>query len=196
MSGPLASEIRIALPGWLRERPLPDRSLGSADDRVRLAYELAVENIARDSGGPFAAVIFDRDTQRPVAWGVNLVPSSGLSSMHAEIVAISFAQKLFGSFDLAAHELELVSSCEPCAMCTGAVQWSGVHALLYGATSEDARAAGFDEGDKPADWADGLRRRGVEVKGPTLAKEGRAVLFEYTDNGGKIYNPGRRPSRG
>ncbi len=77
-------------------------------------------------------------------------------------------------------------------MCFGAILWSGVSALLCGARSEDARAIGFDEGDKPCDWSASLEKRGIRVELDLLRPEAVAVLQDYALSGGELYNP-RKP---
>lgn len=153
--------------------------------------ELARENVRAGTGGPFAAAVFSADGGELVSVGVNLVTASGLSMAHAEMVALSLAQHHFGDWDLARHgNLVLVTSCEPCAMCFGAVPWSGVRSLVCGARKEDAEAGGFDEGHKPEDWAASLRARGIEVSEGVLREEAAEVFDFYREQGGVIYNPG------
>jgi tRNA(Arg) A34 adenosine deaminase TadA len=77
-------------------------------------------------------------------------------------------------------------------MCMGAVPWCGIGRLLCGARDTDARAAGFDEGDKPADWGDAYRRRGIAVTRDCLRAAASAVLLDYAAAGGLIYGPARR----
>jgi hypothetical protein len=60
--------------------------------------------------------------------------------------------------------------------------------LVIAAREEDARSVGFDEGDRPADWVDGLRRRGIEVVEDVLRVEAVAVLRDYVKAGGLVYN--------
>ena len=157
---------------------------------MRLAIELSRQNVLRDQGGPFGAVVYDPSTGRVIGAGVNRVMSSGISLAHAEMVALSLAQQAEGSWDLAGRRaLSLVTSCEPCAMCHGGVLWSGVRALVCGARKEDAEAAGFDEGDKPADWAAGLTARGITVTLDVLRDEAAEVFSLYGQSGGEIYNP-------
>jgi tRNA(Arg) A34 adenosine deaminase TadA len=74
-------------------------------------------------------------------------------------------------------------------MCFGAVPWSGVSSLLWGARKEDAEAAGFDEGDKPADWAATLQARGIRTRGDVLREEAAGVLQSYARGNGAIYHP-------
>ncbi|MDG2123956.1 MAG: nucleoside deaminase [Verrucomicrobiales bacterium] len=163
---------------------------------MALIGELALENVRRD-GGPFAAGVWDLEQNRWVSAGVNLVLSSNLSSAHAEIVAISLAQTSLGSWDLGdnSRRLELVSSAEPCAMCTGAVPWSGVVSLVFGAARTDAEAAGFDEGAKPQRWKSELAQRGVQVAGPVQAVAARQALKDFASRN-PPYNGRPRPATG
>lgn len=159
---------------------------------MELAIALAAENAARGSGGPFGAAVFERRSGRLVAVGVNRVVASGLSSAHAEMLALSLAQRARGSFDLASGAaLELVTSSEPCAMCFGAIPWSGVASLVCGARAADAAAIGFDEGPKPRDWAAALERRGIAVVRDVRRAGAIAVLRAYQAAGRPIYNPAR-----
>ena len=158
---------------------------------MRLAVGLSRENVRRGTGGPFGAAIFERDTGKLVAPGVNLVVTAGCSAFHAEMVAIMVAQRTTGIFDLGAEGVpahELAASAEPCAMCLGATPWSGVRGLLCGARDEDAGAIGFDEGPKPPRWMDRLEERGIVVTRDVLREEAVAVLREYAERGGEIYN--------
>jgi tRNA(Arg) A34 adenosine deaminase TadA len=161
---------------------------------MELAVGLARENARRGAGGPFGAAVFDVRTGRLVAVGVNLVVASGCSHWHAEMVAIALAQRARGGFDLAAGRggpLELVSSSEPCAMCLGAIPWSGLRGLVCGARVADAEAIGFDEGSRPRGWVSALERRGLRVVRDVRRAEARAVLREYAEAGGALYGPAR-----
>ena len=161
---------------------------------MQVAIQLARHNIEQGTGGPFGAAVFDLDTHKLIAPGVNLVVPTNCAIAHAEIVAITMAQQVLGSFDLGAEGLprcELVTSTEPCAMCFGAVPWSGVRQLVCGARDEDARAVGFDEGPKLQDWQAALESRGIRVIRDIGRAEGAAVLRHYMEQAGVIYN-GRR----
>jgi len=131
------------------------------------------------------------DTGKLVSLGVNLVTSQGLSLLHAEMVAFALAQRKLGTYDLGRQGLprhELVASTEPCAMCIGAISWSGVRKVVCAAEDADARAIGFDEGPKMADWQDALKRRGIAVESGVQRADAAAVLAWYAQSGGRIYN--------
>ena len=135
--------------------------------------------------------MFDLSTFRPLALGVNLVVPTSSAAAHAEVVAICLAGQRVRNFDLTAGAggpTELVTSCAPCAMCLGAVPWSGVSRVLIAAREEDARSVGFDEGNRPSDWVEGLQRRGIEVVEDVLRAEAVAVLRDYVEGGGLVYN--------
>lgn len=183
--------LTITLPQWANDyaasaEPLPDLAA-----RMRFVIEASRRNVAEGLCGPFAAAVFERDTGRLVSLGVNLVAATGVSILHAEMVAIAFAQRKVGVYDLSAEGLpahELVSSAEPCAMCLGATPWSGVKRLVAGARTEDVEAAGFDEGAKPADWRGEFARRGIETVLDVEREAAAAVILDYARLGGIIYN--------
>lgn len=173
---------------WLNER---GAELDGAGHRMQLAIELAAENVRRETGGPFGAIVVEHATGRLVGVGVNVVTAAGLSIAHAEIVALSLAQRSVDSWNLGeGGETQLVTSCEPCAMCFGAVPWSGVSSVVCGARREDAEAAGFDEGDKPENWTAKLEQRGIAVRFDVMREEAARVLHDYAEGSGAIYHPG------
>ncbi|MCB1956292.1 MAG: nucleoside deaminase, partial [Rhodocyclaceae bacterium] len=184
--------LTIVLPEWIAEQ---EARWQGGDEAARMAFviDAARRNVETRSGGPFAAAVFEQDSGRLVALGVNRVVAEQLSMLHAEMIALALAQRALGRADLGAAgqpALELVTSVEPCAMCLGALLWSGVGSVIAGASDADARAIGFDEGPKPADWTAPLRARGVTVRAGLLQSEARAVLEAYAHSGGPIYNPG------
>lgn len=172
---------------WLREH---GAMLATFDDRMRLAVALSAENVRQTTGGPFGAVVVEEGSGRLVGVGVNLVMRLQVSTAHAEIVALSLAQAAVHSWNLgSAGSMQLVTSCEPCAMCFGAVPWSGVSSVICGARKQDAQAAGFDEGDKPENWVATLQRRGIKVILDIQRDAAARVLQNYARDEGVIYGP-------
>lgn len=183
--------MRWDLPPWAHDFVRPDQRFPTVSERMAVAVELSRLNMVEETGDPFGAAVFDLSTFRPLALGVNLVMPTSSPAAHAEVVAICLAGQALGNYDLGmggGNPTELVTSCSPCAMCLGAVPWSGVSSLVIAAREEDARSVGFDEGNRPPDWVDGLRRRGIEVTEDVLRAEAVEVLRHYVNEGGVVYN--------
>ncbi len=180
------------LPSWLKEFFAEhSEALLSDSERMKFAIELARQNVINGTGGPFGAAVFERSSGNLVAVGVNLVVQSNCSHAHAEMLALAIAEHRLSSYTLNQPGFpgyELVSSSEPCAMCFGAIIWSGVTRLVCGASTIDAKHAGFDEGAKPEKWIAELENRGIEVATGICRNKACAVLQLYLDNGGVVYN--------
>ena len=187
--------VELSQPDWLVDFfEDADALYPTTEDRMRLVVELSRMNVEHGTGGPFGAAIFEKESGELLAPGVNLVTSANCSVAHAEVVAISVAQQVVGSFDLGGPgqpHYELAASTEPCAMCLGATPWSGVRSLVCGARSADAERIGFDEGLKPRGWEQEFEERGIAVVRDVLRAEASAVLEEYASLGGEIYNSQR-----
>ncbi len=184
------SSLSIQLPDWLNEYKQPYQESHSLNDKMRFVIGAAQKNIERQSGGPFSAAVFEANSGKLLSLGVNLVTTQGLSILHAELVAISLAQKQLGTYDLSEADgpFELFTSTEPCAMCLGAIPWSGIRRVICASSGQDAQAIGFDEGEKPIDWKAGLNKRGIEVITGVCQQEAKAVLEYYASTNGSIYN--------
>jgi tRNA(Arg) A34 adenosine deaminase TadA len=182
----LSGSLTIALPAWLRALNALPRRFADHADAMDFVVAAARQN-CDDRGGPFGAAVVDASLGL-ISVGVNRVVPAGFSMLHAEMVTLALAQQRLGSHDLAAvGEFTLISSCAPCAMCLGAIPFSGVRALVCGARGEDAEAIGFCEGDKPDDWAGKLRARGIAVTEDVGRDLAIAVLLDYRASGGVIY---------
>ncbi|MFH1084957.1 MAG: nucleoside deaminase [Chloroflexota bacterium] len=188
--------IVLTIPTWLREElarprdPCPDLV-----ERMRFVIALARQNMEHATGGPFAAAVYEADTGRLVAAGVNRVVPMHCSTAHAEVMALALAQKRLGTFDLGARGLprhQLVVSWRPCVLCYGAVLWSGVRSLAI-AGSGDAmeRLTGFDEGPLHPRWREELAARGIELVDNVLPEEAMAVFEEFQRRGALVYNARR-----
>ena len=183
--------VTVTLPDWVAGFVDRERRYETDDEKMRLAIALSRENVVRGTGGPFGAAIFAAETGRVVDVGVNSVVRLSNCTLHGEMVAFMTAQARLRSFSLAAPGMpahELVTSCEPCAMCIGATLWSGVRRVLCGATRDDAMALHFDEGPVFPESYRYLEARGIAFVRGVLRDEARAVLELYRQRGGKVYN--------
>ena len=185
------AEIRIAYPAWVASRVRWGDLYAGDAERMAVAIAIAQWNVLENTGGPFGAAVFERESGRLVSVGMNLVVSLDNSALHAEMVAFMMAQSRIGSYTLAGDGLpehELVTSCEPCAMCLGATLWSGVRRLVCGATRDDALRLDFDEGPVFDESYEYLTARGIEISRGVMRHEAAAVLALYRKRDGVIYN--------
>lgn len=131
-------------------------------DWLGMAIDLARDNVAA-GGWPFGAVIVGDGVL--LATAVNKVPAGNDPTAHAEIRAIQEACAVLDSPSL--DGAVLYSSCEPCPMCMAAAAWAGLAAVVYGAGSDAAARAGFDDQeiyglfDRPRDtWTMSVSQQG------------------------------------
>jgi len=111
------------------------------EEFMKLAVDLAIENVVKKNGGPFGAVIVKDGII--VGIGQNQVTAMDDPTAHAEIQAIRAACKYLNSYQLL--DCELYTSCEPCPMCFGAIYWARLKKVYYGCTSQDAAQIGFED---------------------------------------------------
>jgi tRNA(Arg) A34 adenosine deaminase TadA len=193
---PFSSEntsFALSLPEWaiaaLNE--LPDY-LPSLEERMAAVIDFSRRNFVHGTGGPFAAGVFERDSGRLVVIGVNRVVRSNCSSAHAEIMALSLAQRILSTFDLGGPGLpahQLVVNWRPCAMCYGAVPWSGVRSLVVAGDGPELEAiTGFDEGPAHPDWRAELEQRGIEVTTDILRDDAIAAFRDFAASEQLVYN--------
>jgi tRNA(Arg) A34 adenosine deaminase TadA len=187
----LPTTLTLTLPTWVRDLPPPD-ALPHLVDRMELVLDLAMRNVEQGTGGPFAAAVLERESGRLISVGVNRVVPENSSLAHAEVLAIGLAQTAVGTYDLGGPgrpRLQLVSSSQMCAMCLGAVVWSGVAQVVYSTTSGDVIATvGFDEGPTPPDYTHQLAHRGISVVAGVMRDRGLEVLRGYVASGGVVYS--------
>lgn len=183
--------VEYTYPDWLSSAVDWERSFVTDEQKVGVAIELSRLNIEQKAGGPFGAAIFDGESGKIIAIGVNLVVSTKNSAMHAEMMAMMMAQARLGTYTLRTRgnsSYELAASSEPCSMCLGGMLWSGVSRVICGATGEDARSIGFDEGPVfPASYTY-LEERGIKFVRQVCRDKAKAVLNLYSEKGGLIYN--------
>jgi tRNA(Arg) A34 adenosine deaminase TadA len=106
---------------------------------MKIAKELADDNLKTNVGGPFGAcVVKDGEV---VGRGSNHVLANNDPTAHAEVMAIRDACKNLGTYDLSG--CIVYTSCYPCPMCLSAIIWANVKTVYYGNTKKDADKIGF-----------------------------------------------------
>ena len=103
--------------------------------------KLAVVNVTKKNGGPFAAVIVKNN--KIIAYGYNRVTAKCDPTLHAEIDVIRKAAKKLKTFDLAGSEI--YCSCQPCPMCLAAIYWAKIKTVYYACTKEIAEKYNFQD---------------------------------------------------
>lgn len=107
-------------------------------DFMERAMRLALASVEQGTG-PFGCLIV-KDGE-VIATGHNCVTARNDSTAHAEVVAIRNAETLLHIFCL--KGCVMYTSCEPCAMCYGAIRWAQLDAVYYTNLSHQAAEVGF-----------------------------------------------------
>ena len=185
--------LEITLPDWaIAENEALPEFIPDIEERMRVAIRFSRLNFENQTGGPFAAGIFEKSTGKVVLVGVNRVVPLNMSSAHAEIVAITLAQQKLKTFDLGGPDMpeyQLVVNGRPCAMCFGSIPWSGIRSVVVGASGDQIeKLTGFDEGPIHPNWKSELEQRGIEVIENVLAEEACEVFRDFGDSDQPVYN--------
>ncbi len=188
----MLTRFELSLPDWANESLAGAPVHPDDEARMRWVIELARMNFVRNTGGPFAAAVFETATGRAVSIGVNRVVPGRCSSAHAEVMALSLAQQAIGGHDLGGPgqpAYQIVVNWAPCAMCCGAICWSGVRSVVIAGSGPEMEAlTGFDEGPLHPHWPDELRRRGIAVRDGVLRTESLEGFRQFAASGRPVYN--------
>ncbi len=148
---------------------------------LRRAIALASEAKARGKH-PFGALVVAGDGEI-LAEAINAFGwPDGDATGHAELVAVREASRRIPPERLA--QATLYSSAEPCAMCAGAVYWSGISRVVYALSEERLLKLTGNHPENPTlalpcpeVFARGQRR--IEVIGPALEDEAAAAHLGF-----------------
>lgn len=149
---------------------------------MKKSNDLANKGIEKKDGGPFGAVIIDKEG-KIISTGNNKVIKTNDPTAHAEIVAIRKACSKLKINDLS--EYTLYSSCEPCPMCLSAIVWANIKNVYYGCTRKDAGKIGFRD-DMIYEYLKGKNKKLINTK-QIDREECLKTMKKYKEIGGKIY---------
>lgn len=147
-------------------------------DEAFLLRAIDVARQSRASGNhPFGAILVSRLGAVLMEAG-NAHGDAGDRTGHAERVLMTLASRAYSQEFMAG--CTMYASAEPCAMCAGAAYWAGVGRVVYGLSERDlGRVIGpHPENltmDLPCRTVLGAGQRAIEVVGPLLEEESRAV---------------------
>ena len=156
--------------------------LNVADERLlRRAVELSAQSVA-NGNMPFGALLADPDGGVLLeAENTSLTGRNPLN--HAETNLVNMAVMNLEPEQIASASL--YTSCEPCAMCSGAMYWGGINRMVYGMSELDLLEITGTNPLNATMKGVGCRNvldsgaRKVEVIGPHLVEEAAAVQREY-----------------
>lgn len=144
------------------------------NDLARLRDAIAVSKRAVANGNhPFGAVLAGPDGT-VVLEAENTVTTDDDCTGHAETNLVRTAWKAFGAEKLG--EYTLYTSCEPCAMCSGAIYWSGINRVVYAMTEAQLSELTGDHAENPtmslsSETVLNSGQRIIAVGGPALSDE-------------------------
>ena len=161
---------------------LNKKGMKKMDKYMKLAKQNAENGINRREGGPFGAVIIDKEGN-VISNGNNQVIKNNDPTAHAEIVAIREACEKLHTYNLS--DYILYTSCEPCPMCLSAIIWANIKEVYYGCTKEDAGEIGFRD-DMIYDYLKGNNSNLINLK-KMDRDECLEVFKKYKETGGVIY---------
>ncbi len=142
-----------------------DNNLQTDEKYMRLAIIEAQKAFDSDEV-PIGAVIVAGG--RVIARGHNLVETLTDVTAHAEMQALTAAASALGGKYL--QSCTLYVTVEPCVMCAGAIAWSQISRVVYGAA--DAKRGYSRFGDK-------LLHPRTEVVGGVLAAECEKLMTDF-----------------
>ena len=144
------------------------QDVNSDEKYMRLALAEAQEAARRDEV-PIGAVIVCQD--RVIARGNNLTETLTDVTAHAEMQAITSAASFLGGKYLT--DCTLYVTVEPCLMCAGALGWSQISRVVFGASDEKRGYHTFCE--KPF-------HKKTQVVGGVLADECAKLMTDFFKN--------------
>jgi tRNA(adenine34) deaminase len=140
-------------------------SIQSDEHFMRMALQEAQRAMEKDEV-PVGAIVISRG--KIIARGHNLTETLNDVTAHAEMQAITSAANHLGGKYL--DKCTLYVTLEPCPMCAGALFWSHIGKIVYGA-ADDKR--GYSRLSPP------LLHPKTEIKGGVLAEEASALLKTF-----------------
>jgi tRNA(Arg) A34 adenosine deaminase TadA len=154
-----------------------------ADHLTHLRHAFAVAERARQGGDhPFGAVLVGPEGGVLMEQGNGFTAEGRDMTAHAERLLATRASKAHPPAFLA--DCTMYVSAEPCAMCAGAIYWSGIGRVVYGQSEASLRqqTGAHPENptlDLPCRIVFAAGQRAVEVIGPMLEDEAAALQAEF-----------------
>ena len=141
--------------------------MDSEKDEKYIREALKEARVAADEGEvPIGAVVVWKD--RIIGKGHNMTEKLSDATAHAEMIAITAATEALGGKYLTGCTLYV--TVEPCPMCAGALAWSQVYRIVYGAPDPRRGYSLFSPS---------LLHPATTVKGGVLLDECSTLMVEF-----------------
>ncbi|MEA2821935.1 MAG: hypothetical protein QOJ86_3939 [Bradyrhizobium sp.] len=156
---------------------VPDLSGSELDEHfLRRSFDLAGRAVTHGNH-PFGAILVDQNGNVLIEMENGYMPAHDATA-HAERLIATLACTTLSPEVL--RHATLYSSAEPCAMCAGAIYWSGIGRLVYGLSERRLRMLTGNHPENPTldlPCREVFKRgqRPTEVIGPMLEDEAAAV---------------------
>lgn len=145
-------------------------------DEHFLQHAIALAKQARERGNhPFGAVLVLDD--RVVQAAENTVNSEANPTCHAETNLVQMAVRVLTPEQI--RRATLYTSCEPCAMCAGAMYWAGIRKVVYALSCDELATFVGNDFLMPCRELFARANENVEVAGPFLSGAARAVHLNF-----------------
>jgi tRNA(Arg) A34 adenosine deaminase TadA len=146
-------------------------------DELHLLAAIELARRAREHGNhPFGALLVDAGGE-VVLEAENTVLTEHDCTNHAELNLVRASSRRFDEATLGG--CTLYASTEPCAMCAGAIYWSGIGRVVFALSGAalNAMVEGGEEAELSLPCREVFSRGGhaVDVSGPNLEAEAGAV---------------------
>ena len=152
-------------------------------DHRLLQRAVSVSAEARSNGNmPFGAILAD-PTGKILLEAENTGVTEANTLFHAETNLMHMAVSSLSLEQIA--NATLYTSCEPCAMCSGAMYWGGINRMVYAMGEDDLLELTGLHPDNPTMTGVGCRtilnsgQRQIDVSGPHMINEASAVHEGY-----------------
>jgi tRNA(Arg) A34 adenosine deaminase TadA len=153
----------------------------SQEEHMKRAFVLATRSVEKGNH-PFGAVLILDN--KLVLEAENTVETERDATGHAETNLCRLASKAYSAEEL--KGATLVTSTEPCVMCSGAIYWTGIKRIVYGLPeSELLKLTGEGNATNPTlslpteKLFEVGNIKGIEVVGPILQEEARKVHGDF-----------------
>ncbi|MCI5972422.1 MAG: nucleoside deaminase [Anaerococcus sp.] len=110
--------------------------------RFLIRANTIAEESVMNGNNPFGAILIDKDGTILLECG-NLEGTLGIATAHAELKLCEMASKEYDKEFL--KTTTLITTAEPCSMCSGAIYWTGIGRVVYGISEKELKRLTGDD---------------------------------------------------